>query len=629
MLLPHHTTSRSFSPTSKCFVAFLVLQIFWLPIAHAMGACEAKKTQPVSGKYEFIEDFSIAKFEEVTTEIPPFREATFGSTDPSKGKPPAPNIRVVGDVNNDGIDDIVIEYIETAVAPVFLFGTRSGKFNLMPFLDAASARRHIRDGELVDINRDGYADFVGFTTSDHVEYWRQNGVELEPGEDNILLINENGRTFRPVDLPRLRENDINHGGLVADLNNDGFPEIIPLSEDAELESVPIENLDGIDFRLGPSNLSQMVTDSWVEDGDSGDFNGDGFIDLIISIAPSHNEDRSPVGVNARGTLQIIMGDGDLDFSNNESFTIGKTWMGTEEARKAIKSLLGVDPKEQLHKFMEAGTARIDVFDLDEDGKPDVLEGQYVRVFGVPEMRDWRTSGFKAYLNRGECLEDATDSVFPNQLNNRKLIDKKPTNYIERFYHKDINNDGFRDVILQAMDWRRNSTWTHSYPYIFINLSNQKFLPVKTEGVERLLGLREIVAGDFNGDGKGDLAALKNTTLYVFLNPPYDFENGTKVTEIENTRQRYEKYDRSVSGLNARFECLFKEARDGGIGGLPNEQQVSMLIEKIKDNQHYRTSRHLQKFGLPKEMVKKHKALLLRLINFEGSNDTFCERPILN
>ncbi len=93
---------------------------------------------------------------------------------------------------------------------------------------------------------------------------------------------------------------------------------------------------------------------------------------------------------------------------------------------------------------------------------------------------------------------------------------------------------------------------------------------------------------------------------------------TKVTEIENTRQRYEKYDRSVSGLNARFECLFKEARDGGIGGLPNEQQVSMLIEKIKDNQHYRTSRHLQKFGLPKEMVKKHKALLLRLINFEGS-----------
>ncbi len=42
-------------------------------IAHAMGACEAKKTQPVSGKYEFIEDFSIAKFEEVTTEIPPFR----------------------------------------------------------------------------------------------------------------------------------------------------------------------------------------------------------------------------------------------------------------------------------------------------------------------------------------------------------------------------------------------------------------------------------------------------------------------------------------------------------------------------------------------------------------------------
>ncbi len=97
-----------------------------------------------------------------------------------------------------------------------------------------------------------------------------------------------------------------------------------------------------------------------------------------------------------------------------------------------------------------------------------------------------------------------------------------------------------------MDWRRNSTWTHSYPYIFINLNNQKFLPVKTEGVERLLGLREIVAGDFNGDGKGDLAALKNTTLYVFLNPPHDFENGTKVAEIENTRQKIRKNMTEVS-----------------------------------------------------------------------------------
>ena len=48
-----------------------------------------------------------------------------------------------------------------------------------------------------------------------------------------------------------------------------------------------------------------------------------------------------------------------------------------------------------------------------------------------------------------------------------------------------------------------------YPYIFINHNNQKFLPVnyKINDVYRLMGLDDIVSGDFNGDGFTDILGI--------------------------------------------------------------------------------------------------------------------------
>lgn len=73
-----------------------------------------------------------------------------------------PEIKGVGDLNNDGIDDLVIDYYKTSVPPFFLLRTPSGQFNQIELSEVKALGRHIRNGELADINADGYLDFVGY-----------------------------------------------------------------------------------------------------------------------------------------------------------------------------------------------------------------------------------------------------------------------------------------------------------------------------------------------------------------------------------------------------------------------------------------------------------------------------------
>ena len=125
----------------------------------------------------FDETFNLLNHKVIKTSIPAYRSFSFGTQDPAKGNTPSPEIKGVGDVNNDGIDDLIIDYYETAVQPIILLGQKNGRFLVRPVSDKESARRHIRNGEFVDINNDGLLDFVGFTTGDPGIRWIENGSE--------------------------------------------------------------------------------------------------------------------------------------------------------------------------------------------------------------------------------------------------------------------------------------------------------------------------------------------------------------------------------------------------------------------------------------------------------------------
>lgn len=469
-----------------------------------------QKTRGVSEEYS--DAFNLAEHKRVVTELPRYRSFSFGSIDPEVGGGVSPEIKGVGDINNDGLDDLVIDYYETSVPPLFYLGTPSGQFQRLEFTDPKAARRHIRNGEFADVNSDGLIDFVGFTTGDPGRVWIKegydtNGKNIPRGEADILLINENGEDFRHIKIPEIRKNDWNHGGTTADLNGDGFIDIIPLSEGEREKTSPVINNDAKSFSMGKYEYSKEISYFLTSDVDSADFNNDGHADLVVAI--TNTRPRTPKDNNAIGTIRVLYGDGNFDFRDNLEVKFGTIWLSDEDGQSIVDNFDGKAMPGAGHDLSKilTGSGNVEAIDVDLDGNVDILEGQFFTVSGL-----WSGSGFKYYRNTGECFYNATDEFFPNQKTNRNFKANVFTRYIHNFYQNDINNDGLKDIILQTdgatSDWTRLQS-NEGFPYVFINQGNQKFLPVSylDSDVAGLIGLDDIVPGDFNGDGLIDILGI--------------------------------------------------------------------------------------------------------------------------
>ena len=88
-----------------------------------------------------------------------------------------------------------------------------------------------------------------------------------------------------------------------------------------------------------------------------------------------------------------------------------------------------------------------------------------------------------------------------------------------------------------------------------------------------------------------------------------------------------KYNRTRNNLAMKFGCLVKALTEVGHERPLTEQEVDLLITGLEGNDFYRTKRHLMKLGLSEKAVKAHKVALLRLVNFEGTNEAFCAKPL--
>ncbi len=492
------------------------------------GLCNNGNIKNSSSILEFSENFTLKNHSIVQTDLPQYRSFSFGEIDPNIGGSVSPEIKAVGDLNNDGIDDLVIDFYETSIPPLILIGSSNGKFQKLEYDTENSARRHIRNGELADLNNDGLLDFIGFTTGDPGSAWIAQGYgtygrKIPKGQEDIVLINIEGKNFRELPIPEVRENDWNHGGTTADLDNDGFVDILPLSEGEKEFTVPLKNLSGKNFELGKHEYSKDISYYLTSDIDAGDINNDGFQDFVVAV--TENRSRTPFDNNKIGTLRVIFGDGDFDFSNNIELKFGTIWLTDEQGEQLVKQFednMMAGAGHDASKIV-TGTSNVELFDVDGDGYLDILEGQYHTVSGL-----WSGSGFKFYRynNNGNCFEDATDKFFPNQFTNRNIKDNFFTAYIHNFRMHDINNDGLKDLVLQTdggseQEWDDNFD-NKGYPYIFINHDNKKFLPVRylNNHFSALSNIDDLVPGDFNGDGKIDLLAFtrnKPQKLRVLLN----------------------------------------------------------------------------------------------------------------
>lgn len=480
------------------------------------GLCKAPYKPAPSLELDYYPDFSLNRYftSGDVFQLSEYRFAGFG-TDPKNhqtGGTIAPEIKVVADLNNDGRDDLWLDYYEADVPSLILYGTATGGFIEETNMQGNVSRRHIRNGEVADFNNDGWLDLVGFTTGDPgnrlaAEGYDLGGRHIPRGQQDILLMNLQGNGFAAMDIPEVRRNDWNHGGSAGDINGDGWVEILPLSEGEKHHTVPLVNNYGLKHSLNRHAYSAEISRYITSDLDVGDLNGDGIDDMVFNMMPIKKATNREL--KRLGSVRVIYGDADMDFSDNRQLKFGESWVSDAQFAQIAQNYSHETPQKmpagfELHTVV--GPTNIEIIDINGDDRPDILQGFFIAGTGL-----WQTSGFKAYINMGDCFADGTDYHFPVQQTNRALQQEMydHTNYIHNFRAGDVNNDGLADIVLQVDG---TSYWPTSgallFPYLFINNGNNIYLPPTITAMTGIIDRQDdMVPGDFNGDGLTDLVTV--------------------------------------------------------------------------------------------------------------------------
>ena len=477
-------------------------------------------------------------------------------------------IKVVSDFNNDGRDDLLIDFYENNEPPLILFSKGDGTFEQGQVPDTAG-RRHMRDGVAADLNQDGWLDFYGFTVGESANTYRlEAGVSLAvdfgEGEKDLLLINNRDGSFTDVDAPEIVDNAYNHGGTAGDFDNDGHIDILSLPEREGVRKVVSFNDGSGNLTLNTSQLSPVFSEYLTSDATSADYNGDGIEDIAVGV-------RSFPGVSDKktGSVWIVYGDSDRDFSNNKIARLGRIWVSPDQVKDILDTAnqygLGVkaDPTKKS-PIAVGGLGSIDTLDINDDGRPDILASYFINV----GISGWRTSGFQALINQGGCFEDQTDIFFPNQVTNRNYAPDIPKGFAHTFFHEDISGDGKKDFVVSMHNRPLASKELFGQPssIVFINEGERGYLPVIADKFFGGLFSKQHVLGDFDGDGNHDLAYIANMSqlLKVHLYGTAQSQSAADTLQEQKfalARQRVE--DKRVA-LEAEGNALIEVLKERGV-----------------------------------------------------------------
>jgi len=547
-----------------------------------LGLCEAGEEskllpKPIQDTQELSDsEFSTSLFQVLSAyQFPLYR--SFGSEMVQgkhlKGAGVNPEIKGVADFNRDGIDDLIFDFYASEVPPLILYGSADGKMRQEENIPASAARRHIRNGEVADLNNDGWLDFAGFTTGSPAVFWESQGYStggkhIPRGQADVVLINMQGKGFKELKVPEVRTNDWNHGGSIGDIDGDGWQDILPLSEGQKELTVPLINQGGNAFKLSQYPYSSEISHYLTPDLDSADLNGDGFADIVVAMVP--NQDRNPENLARLGSMRIIYGDGDFDFSNNRHLKLGEHWLSQDE----FESLQLKYPDNEI----VVGTFGVEIMDINGDGALDILQENFIvetYMLGNNKTGSAKTSGFKAYLNNGDCFVDGTDVLFPNQKTNRYLGQQQDwrTPYVHNFHKGDINNDGYPDLVLQVdggSNWRE-AGMLHS-PFVFLNDGHFRYLPANRANVREWDDYHDdMVPGDFNGDGFVDIATIKR----IDGQPEPELMLYLWITD-EARRIAQEALDKEIAELEAQLEAQLEEVLAAEAARIAAEEEAARI-----------------------------------------------------
>lgn len=366
----------------------------------------------------------------------------------------------VGDVNGDGIDDLIV-----GSPGAYVLGLSAGKAHILfgdtaPFSPTVSlGALSLADGLAIqgddpdsqfgsstsggrDINNDGIADFVIGDVS--------NGVDIGSGAAFVIFGSDTGLTgpastssldgtngFRITSSNPLTD-DLGASVAMADIDGDGIADLIvgsPTSDgdyggvyvikgaDVFGASVDINNLDGTNgFKISGLSEYDLLGTSV---SSAGDFNGDGVEDIIFG---AHEEIVG--GNDAVGSVYIL-------FGVTNGFNAASFDLTTIDGTNGIK-IQGVDADDNFGQSVSS------VGDMNGDGFDDVL-------IGAPGADPYGMATGEAYLifgsDQGFAAQQNVAALTVDQLSLITNFDPLDSGGFSTAGGFDLNGDGLTDAVV--------------------------------------------------------------------------------------------------------------------------------------------------------------------------------------
>ena len=432
-------------------------------------------------------------------------------------------LRAVGDLNRDGLDDLVLSYDDVMLpGPAILLSNGDGTFRRYSDLPNELNVRTLREVQVADINKDGYNDIIGFPAS---HGWRE--ADLGPNwsalEYPLILIAKPDGGYDQVLFSDPSLLGFYHSGDIADINQDGLLDVFALVETSAPTSfygghlekrALLQQPDG-SFKPSSWSLPSVVTNYSNNNIEIGDVNGDGLNDYAINIL-SARFGYGPLGGNSdperssswlRNKEPAIMFAFGEDGKSPEKLSwipLGEHWID-EKRMQEFTEKSGQQFKSILPQVVE-------MFDLDG------LAGKETLIIGYTvDFPSWNgASAIQVLQFNNGVFVDKTADFFPNQEGS-----KHKSGFLNEVYLADLNRDGALDFVtdthgdLDILDYESPFS-----PFFYIADSGQ-YLPVLEDTFREYrypieggnIGKpSEFAVGDFNGDGAPDLAALSVTLL---------------------------------------------------------------------------------------------------------------------
>jgi YD repeat-containing protein len=382
-------------------------------------------------------------------------------------------IKYFGSNNNSLLHQATFDYYEPTS-----FYENSTTFNVTAiFADSSGTDLGIR---LIDLNNDGYIDIIQGKQSGSIKNaWINNKTNWSQTSDFVLpeyFTDESG---------------FDKGLRIADLNNDGFPDLI-------------QGWGG-------------VRKAWINNGSGWDEDNIFWASPIDFVSSNNDQGTRLVDFNGDGRVDLLQ--------SKEDGPVKKAYLNTGSGWKDVSNLWEIPAFFVKSDWYDYGTRAVDV---NGDGLVDLLQGY-----------DFGTETRNAWLNNGSGWVSSTAWEPPAVFTSSPRVD-------EGARLIDLNQDGLIDLLV---DYANGSTtergaWINNGNGWTLNNSWQSPEPFTKDG--KNIGRR---IGDVNGDGFADIivgyndgssdikrVVIRNAAIpYLLKNITNEFGGLTKISYSQSTK----------------------------------------------------------------------------------------------